>query len=306
MPNKKSKYSRRARKSSAKNKDEAPKKRRRFPIPIDEKKPINTFIVELPDDTYYMYVDSFIVSVGCTYRPESLRAELNKHMYILMQSVLTRFKDFKEGAMGVMEGEAEETGFRYSDPELQRFLDRYSTFAYETFINMIQYKMYELPELLLELIEYRVFALMEEDRFYIPLEKSIGRKMWDDLVRQYGRALKEDWLNIKPGPVEGTSKSERAEMLAFYNTTLVTCQSAKRIYKQNKGRDWRGKVKESHEELGEFIESVADHRPSDLAILITGRKFNKIIGKDFRGSEEVRRQLGIARKEVRDDTEEPP
>jgi hypothetical protein len=39
--------------------------------------------------------------------------------------------------------------------------------------------------------------------------------------------------------------------------------------------------------------------PSEVGHVLTGKRFKKIIGKDFKGEAEVKRQLGIARSEKR-------
>jgi hypothetical protein len=60
-----------------------------------------------------------------------------------------------------------------------------------------------------------------------------------------------------------------------------------------------GRIEERHKCLDkDDIENIIRLKPSEVALLISGKGFKKIIGKDFRGEAELRRQLGIARKEA--------
>jgi hypothetical protein len=255
----------------------------------------------LPDGRLATYVSSNFVLMSCLYRPEQLREDLTDHVQAFMNMALRGIEPEKSDGRKflIIEEEAERAGARYADPELQQLLLEYSAAAYEMFTQMIAVRMHQLPDLLVEQILYKILTWMEEERLLQFPVKSGPRKMWDDLVKEYGNVLKEEWQVAKPGPREVTPQSERAEMLAFYNSQLTLCQKAKLIYKQNKKGHWRRLVKEEHPDFDdEFIASLTDHKPSEIATLITGRYFKKLVGNDYRGADEVRRQLGLARREA--------
>jgi hypothetical protein len=89
-------------------------------------------------------------------------------------------------------------------------------------------------------------------------------------------------------------------MLNFYDAILPVCQSAKSIYKRNRKSDWRSAVLKKHQNLGkEDMENLIRMKPSEVAHLITGKHFKRIIGKDLHGEAEVKRQLVFARNEAR-------
>jgi hypothetical protein len=92
-------------------------------------------------------------------------------------------------------------------------------------------------------------------------------------------------------------------MLAFYNFVHAVCKSAKTLYKRNRGGDWRSVVKQNHGELdSDDIENLVRLKPSEVAHLMTGKRFNRILGADLRGEDELKRQLGKARKEAAEST----
>jgi len=140
---------------------------------------------------------------------------------------------------------------------------------------------------------------LEAKEVLVSNEKSAHRKLWDSLGRFYGQSLKEEWVDLKSGPSAVTSEEDRTEMLNFYDEILLTCQSAKSIYKRNRKSDWRSAVLKEHQDLKEDMENLIRMKPSEVAHLITGKRFKMIIGKDLRGEAEVKRQLVFARNEAR-------
>lgn len=279
-------------------------KGKRFIYPKPDKPPIRVRRSSSPDGKMNIEVDSKFVTMACSYHPEELKEWLIDHVKTLLIVGFrgTDPKDSEENLRLQME-EAYVAPLQGLDPEMQELVLVYGNFSYETFTEMILSKMYQLPELLVEQIHYKIISVLDE-KGHVPFKVKAGaRRMWDDLVNEMGKVLKEEWLNLKPGPKEVTSKIERAGMLAFYKAQLGMCQSAKVLYRQihsqDRRRNWRVKIKERHPELDDVvIDNVPDHKASELAILGTGKYFKKIIGRDFRGAEEVKRQLGIARKEA--------
>jgi hypothetical protein len=179
-------------------------------------------------------------------------------------------------------------------------LDSYSEQAYDIFVRRITAKMEVLPYHLVQQILFGLMSKLETDGIFIPKEKSANRKLWDSLMHFYGQSLKEEWTKLRPGPTAVTTEAERAEMLDFYNSILADCQSAKSIYKKNRRGHWRTQVKDKHKRLDDDdIENLIRMEPSEVGHVITGKRFKKIIGKDFKGEAEVKRQLGIARSEKR-------
>jgi hypothetical protein len=281
-------------------------RRKRFIYPKPDKPPIKVRKSSLSDGKLNIEVDSTFVTMACSYHPEELKEWLIDHVKALL-TVMFRGTDpgDSEENLRLQAEEAYASPLQNLDPELQELVVMYGNFSYETFTEMILSKMYQLPELLVEQIHYKIISMLDEEG-RVPFKVKAGaRRMWDDLVNEMGKVLKEEWLNLKPGPKEFTSREERAEMLAFYKAQLGMCQSAKMLYRQiyNEGRSgkWHVKIKERYPELDAVvIDNIPDHKASELAILGTGKHFKKIIGRDFRGAEEVKRQLGIARKEAKD------
>jgi len=189
-------------------------------------------------------------------------------------------------------------GRRLHMPSLQKVLDSYSERAYETFIQRLPYEMRDVPYRLVMEILYALISDMERSGEVKFRNKYTLRKLWDGLIQIYGNSLKESWVELKPGPSATTSKVQRAEMLRYYNSVLPDCQSAKSIYKQNQKGPWRRLIKERQKLDKDDIENIIRLKPSEVALLITGKHFKRIIGKDFHGEAELRRQLGIARKEA--------
>jgi hypothetical protein len=204
-----------------------------------------------------------------------------------------------------VEEEIAKVDVRYEEPVLQKLLEIYTKRASELFEARFPGRMYSLPFRLAEQIALVIVSAMEGDDLIEQSHKSATRKMWDVLIRDYGKSIRQEWLCLKPGPVEGTSKAQRYEMLDFYIVMLSHCQNAKKFYKQNRHLDWRSLVLErfgffSHDE----IESIERLRPSELALLITGKYFKRIVGKNLGGEAELRRQLGIARAELMEESRE--
>ena len=286
-------------------KDDSPK-RKRFTYPKPDKPPIKVRRSSLPDGKMNIEVDSNFVTMACSYHPEELKERLTDHVRALLSVVLSGVNPVDSEGDLLLYVEEYTARIRDQDPEMQQLVLMYDDWAYETFTGMILSKMYQLPELLVEQIHYKIISMLDEEG-RIPFKVKAGaRRMWDDLVNEMGKVLKEEWLDLKPGPKEVTSKEERADMLAFYKVQLGMCQSAKMLYRQiySQGRSgsWRAKIKEKYLDLDEdVINNLPEHKASELAILGTGKHFKKIIGRNFRGAEEVKRQLGIARKEAKDD-----
>src|SRR5882724_9271921 len=101
---------------------------------------------------------------------------------------------------------------------------------------------------------------LEAKEVLVSNEKSAHRKLWDSLGRFYGQSLKEEWVDLKSGP---------------------------------------SAVMKEHQDLKEDMENLIRMKPSEVAHLITGKRFKMIIGKDLRGEAEVKRQLVFARNEAR-------
>lgn len=179
-------------------------------------------------------------------------------------------------------------------------LDSYNEEAFDLFEQRIASKMEVLPYHLVQQIFFALVSKLEVKEVLVPNEKSAHRKLWDSLGRFYGQSLKEEWVDLKSGPSAVTSKEDRTEMLNFYDEILLTCQSAKSIYKRNRKSDWRSAVLKKHQDLSEEdMENLIRMRPSEVAHLITGKRFKRIIGKDLHGEAEVKRQLVFARNEAR-------
>lgn len=295
------------RESKSSGKDRSSKRKRHI-YPKPDTSPIKVRKTTPLDGRLTVEVDSNFVTMACFYHPEELKEWLIDHVKSLL-TVIFRGADpgDSEEKLRLQAEEAYASPLQSLDPELQELVIMYGNFSYETFTEMILSKMYQLPDLLVEQIHYKIISMLA-DEGRIPFKVTAGtRRLWDDLVNEMGKVLKEEWLNLKPGPKAVTSKEERAEMLTFYRVQLEICQSAKILYRQiyNQGRrgDWRLKIKERHPELDAVvIDNIPDHKPSELAVLGTGKHFKKIIGRDLRGAEEVKRQLGIARKEAKDNS----
>ncbi len=188
---------------------------------------------------------------------------------------------------------------KFQKPSLQQVLDSYSERAYAIFIQRLPSAMNDAPYRLLTEVLYALICDLEKSGIFVFGDKYTVRKLWDSLAHFYGKNLKRSWVQLRPGPSATTSKAERAEMLTYYNAMLAECQGAKSIYKQNRKGSWRNQIKESHKYLDkDDIENIIRMKPSEVALLITGKHFKRIIGKDFHGEAELRRQLGIARKEA--------
>jgi hypothetical protein len=179
-------------------------------------------------------------------------------------------------------------------------LDSYSEQAYDIFVRRITAKMEVLPYHLVQQILFALVSKLETDEIFIPKEKSAYLKLWNSLMQFYGQSLKEEWTKLRPGPTVVTTEAERAAMLDFYNSILTDCQSAKSIFKKNRKGHWRTQVRDKYKDLDDDdIENLIRMKPSEVGHVITGKRFKKIIGKDFKGEAEVKRQLGIARSEKR-------
>ena len=179
-------------------------------------------------------------------------------------------------------------------------LDSYNEEAFDLFERRIASKMEVLPYHLVQQIFFALVSELEAKDFLVPKEKSAHRKLWDSLGRSYGQSLKEEWADLKPGPSAVTSEKKRTDMLNYYDAILPICLNAKSIYKRNRKSDWRSAVLKKHQSLGEEdMENLIRMKPSEVAHLITGKYFNKIIGKDLQGEAEIKRQLVFARNEAR-------
>jgi hypothetical protein len=277
-------------------------KRKRFVYPKPQRPPVFDWQhVTLKDGQEAIFVASHFGLLSFQFNPGYLKEALTNEVQALMNRVLKgEYPEVIDGRECIIiEEEAHKAGVRYADPVWQDMLLDYSDSAYMLFVGMIPAKLNELPSLLVEQILYKIMTWMDDANLIRFGVKSGARRMWDDLVKEYGRVLKEDWDVFKPGPKEVTSSAERAEMLAFYTAQLELCQAAKATYKQYRKSRWRSRVKERHPDFSdEFIAHLADHKPSEVALLITGRHFGKIVGRDYRGLDELRRQLGLARKEA--------
>ncbi len=180
-------------------------------------------------------------------------------------------------------------------------VDSYNEDAFDLFERRIAAKMEVLPYHLVQQIFFALVPKLETKKVLVSKEKSANRKLWDSLSLFYGKSLKEEWIDLKPGPTAVTSKKERTEMLNFYYAILPICQSVKSIYKRNRKSDWRSAVLKKHQNLSkEDMENLIRMRPSEVAHLITGKHFKRIIGKDLHGEAEVKRQLGFARNEAKE------
>lgn len=180
-------------------------------------------------------------------------------------------------------------------------VDSYHEEAFDLFLRRIAFKMEVLPYHLIQQIFFALVSKLEAKEVLVSNEKSAHRKLWDSLGRFYGQSLKEEWADLKPGPSAVTSKKERSAMLNFYDAKLPVCQSAKSIYKRNRQSDWRSAVLKKHQDLSEEdMENLIRMKPSEVAQLITGKHFKKIIGKDLEGEAEIKRQLVVARNEAKE------
>ena len=180
-------------------------------------------------------------------------------------------------------------------------IDSYSDDACDMFERRIALKMEVLPYHLVQQILYALVSKGGTKEVFVSKEKSANRKLWDSLARFYGQSLKREWIDLKPGPSVVTSKKERTQMLVFYDTMLPICQSAKSIYIRNRKGDWRSAVVKRHQNLNkDDMENLIRMKPSEVAHLITGKHFKKIIGRDLHGEAEVKRQLVFARNEAKE------
>ncbi len=179
-------------------------------------------------------------------------------------------------------------------------IDSYNEEAFDLFERRIALKMEVLPYHLVQQILYAFVSKGETKEVFVSKEKSANRKLWDSLARFYGQSLKQEWIDLKPGPSVVTSKKKRTQMLAFYDAMLPICQSAKSIYIRNRKGDWRSAVVKKHQNLNkDDMENLIRMKPSEVAHLITGKHFKKIIGRDLHGEAEVKRQLVFARNEAK-------
>jgi hypothetical protein len=177
----------------------------------------------------------------------------------------------------------------------------YNDEAFDLFERRIASKMEVLPYHLVQQIFFALVSKLEANEVLVSNEKSAHRKLWDSLGHFYGRSLKEEWADLKPGPSVVTSDEERTAMLTFYNAVLPVCQSAKSIYKRNRKSDWRAAILKKHPGLSkDDVENLIRMKPSEVAHLITGKRFKRIIGKDLEGEAETKRQVTIARAERRE------
>jgi hypothetical protein len=203
------------------------------------------------------------------------------------------------GDLRKREKAALEASCKPQNPSLQQVIDSYSEGTYLIFIHRLPSAMLEVPYRLLTEVLFALMCDLEKTGRFVFGDKYTVRKMWDGLAHFYGKNLKRSWTDLRPGPSATTSKAQRAEMLTYYNSILPECQGAKSIYKRNKKGSWRGQIKERHKCLDkDDIENIIRLKPSEVALLISGKRFKRIIGKDFHGEAELRRQLGIARKEA--------
>lgn len=233
----------------------------------------------------FVHITAFpeLVSLSCYYDQRELRRELKDRV----QSLLHIF-------------------IKSDDPRMQELLPKYGEYAYDMFQSRLRLELYQLPELLVQKVIFKTLGALEKDGFVPYSVKFEARKLWDDIANGVWKDLRDPWLTLKPGARQLTSKQERARMLAFYYAVLPTCQEAKKIYKQifsgkknSNSSNWKSEVKKQFPNLDNVIvNNLPDHKPSQLAELQTGRYFHKVIGKDFKGLAEVRRQLRIARKEA--------
>ena len=188
---------------------------------------------------------------------------------------------------------------RPQNPSLQQVIDSYSEGAYLIFNRRLPSAMLEVPYRLLAEVLFALVCDLEKTGRFAFGDKYTVRKMWDSLAHFNGKNLKRSWADLRPGPSATTSKTERAEILTYYNSILPECQDAKSIYKHNKKGSWRRQIEERHKCLDkDDIENIIRLKPSEVALLISGKRFKRIIGKDFHGEAELKRQLGIARKEA--------
>lgn len=256
----------------------------------------------MPDGALSFGVNPNFVTMSCLYYPWELRERLADHVQWVLNKALKRAvdQDSEEHPVLIIDEEAWKAGVRDLDPTMQELINKYSDYAYNVFTRVLLTKMYQLPELLVEKIMYKIVFLLHKDNLMPFKVKSGARRMWEDLGKEEWKDVKEEWLDLKPGMKPVTSRQERAEMLAYYHAVRTTCQQAKRLYKETSSRRWKSTVKERFPILDDvIIDNLPDHKPSWLAELLTGRHFRKVIGKDFRGLPEVKRQLGIARQEAR-------
>src|SRR6267154_1276381 len=94
-------------------------------------------------------------------------------------------------------------------------VDSYSDDACDMFERRIALKMEVLPYHLVQQILYALVSKGGTKEVFVSKEKSANRKLWDSLARFYGQSLKEEWIDLKPGPSVVTSKKERTQMLVF-------------------------------------------------------------------------------------------
>jgi hypothetical protein len=221
--------------------------------------------------------------------------ELPKHFTKLVKrTVNTLFGAYRRREIAALKA-----GRKLQNPSFQQVLNSYSEGAYLIFMQRLPSAMHEVPYRLLTEVLFALICDLEKTGRFVFVDKYTVRKMWDCLAHFNGTNLKRSWTDLRPGPSATTSKAERAEMLKYYNSILPECQGAKSIYKQNRKGSWRRQIRENHKYLDkDDIENIIRLKPSEVALLITGKRFRRIIGKDFHGEAELRRQLGIARKEA--------
>lgn len=236
------------------------------------------------------------ISLSCSYDPEELRLDLIVRVLLLLNAYLPS-----------------------EDQRLPELLDKYSEHAYKIFTGRLRLEVYRLRDLVLRKVMFKIVGELEKDGFVPYDEMHKIRRMWDDMAGDVLRSLRDDWLELKPGPKPNTSEQERARMLTFYNEVLPTCQRAKQLYKQitspkitarrkgeinnrekNYSSTWKSTVKQQFPALGDaVIGCLPDHKPCELAEIMTGRHFRKVKGKNLKGWDGLKKQLTKARIEAK-------
>jgi hypothetical protein len=269
--------------------------RNRVFYPTNPPETIDQKFIAYDDGSLDVQVNTFFGRLVWTYNPAEFKEKLTDHVQAFLDA-------FRQGVSSVsvneleIDPDASKQGLRYADPVWQISLEKYSARAFALFREKLPQKMNSLPDLLVEQILYRLLYEIDSD---IGLnKKSLIRNMWNDLGREYGKMLKNEWLKLKPGPGEMTSRSQRRELLRFYESVLPDCQNAKKLYKKSRAVEWKKATRKKYPKLEEEdVDNLVGMKPSDVALIVTGKHFKKIIGENFRGEDELKRQLGIARKE---------
>lgn len=253
------------------------------------------------EETLFVKTDFGVITLD--YRPPDVRKLIKDRFQYLLDTLAFNCALLKlpEERFSQMAEVVAKHRHLYMDEKAQSLLDQSSESAYQNFLKKLPSRMKALPDLLVEQLMFTLLAVCGERGLFT--SKSHGRQAWRDLTRYYEQQLKKEFLNLRPGRVETTSRQSRASMLAFYNSVHPVCQSAKTTYKRNRGGNWRSVVKQSYSELdSDDIENLVRLKPSEVALLMTGKRFNRIVGEDLRGEEELKRQLRKARKEAAENT----